>query len=102
MDTRPSPPPADRVERRRRLARDEWIDAARGVVLEHGVRGFSLERAAAQVGLRKQAIYHYFESKEAVLVEQPSVVDSKRSVGQVLADSGTTVRAFARFEVGQG
>ncbi len=40
--------------------------------------------------------------KEAVLLEQPSVLDSKRTVEQVLADSGTTVTAFARFEVGQG
>ena len=40
--------------------------------------------------------------KESVLMEQPSVMDSKKTVGQVLADSGTTVTAFARFEVGQG
>ena len=40
--------------------------------------------------------------KESVLLEQPSVVDSKKTVGQVLTDAGTTVSAFARFEVGQG
>ena len=40
--------------------------------------------------------------KESVLLEQPSVVDSKKTVGQVLSDAGTTVSAFARFEVGQG
>lgn len=40
--------------------------------------------------------------KESVLLEQPSVMDSKKTVGQVLADSGTTVTAFARFEVAQG
>ena len=40
--------------------------------------------------------------KDAVLLEQPSVTDSKRSVGQVLSDSGTAVTAFARFEIGQG
>lgn len=39
--------------------------------------------------------------KESVLLEQPSVVDSKKTVGQVLTDAGTTVSAFARFEVGQ-
>jgi elongation factor Ts len=36
-----------------------------------------------------------------VLLEQPSVVDSKKSVSDVLAESGTTIRAFARFEPGQ-
>ena len=39
--------------------------------------------------------------KDTVLLEQPSVVDSKKSVAQVLADAGTTVTAFARFEAGQ-
>ena len=39
--------------------------------------------------------------KDTVLLEQPSVVDNKRSVAQVLAESGTTVTAFARFEPGQ-
>lgn len=39
--------------------------------------------------------------KETVLLEQPSVVDNKKSVAQVLADAGTSVTAFARFEPGQ-
>lgn len=39
--------------------------------------------------------------KDTVLVEQPSVVDNKKSVAQVLADANTQVSAFARFEAGQ-
>jgi len=39
--------------------------------------------------------------KDTVLLEQPSVVDNKKSVAQVLADESTTVMAFARFEPGQ-
>jgi elongation factor Ts len=39
--------------------------------------------------------------KDTCLLEQPSVVDSKKSVAQVLSESGTTVSAFARFEPGQ-
>jgi elongation factor Ts len=39
--------------------------------------------------------------KDTCLLEQPSVVDSKKNVAQVLAESGTTVTAFARFEPGQ-
>ena len=38
--------------------------------------------------------------KDAVLLEQPSVQDSKKTVAQVLADAGVTVSGFARFEVG--
>ncbi len=39
--------------------------------------------------------------KDNVLVEQPSVVDNKKSVAQVLQEAGTTVVGFARFEPGQ-
>lgn len=39
--------------------------------------------------------------KDTVLLEQPSVVDPKKTVAQVLAESGTSLSAFARFEPGQ-
>jgi len=39
--------------------------------------------------------------KDTVLLEQPSVVDNKKTVAQVLAESGTSVTGFARFEPGQ-
>jgi len=39
--------------------------------------------------------------KDTVLLEQPSVVDPKKTVAQVLAESGTAVTGFARFEPGQ-
>ena len=38
--------------------------------------------------------------KDAVLVEQSSVLDSKKTVGALLGDAGVTVTAFSRFEVG--
>ncbi len=39
--------------------------------------------------------------KDAVLLEQPSVMDSKKTVAAVLSEADTQVSAFARFEVGQ-
>lgn len=39
--------------------------------------------------------------KDFVLLEQASVQDHKKSVKQVLAETGLTVKTFARFEVGQ-
>ena len=39
--------------------------------------------------------------KQVVLLEQPSVTDQKKTVGQQLSAAGTTVTGFARFEVGQ-
>lgn len=38
--------------------------------------------------------------KDVALLEQPSVTENKKSVKQVLDASGTTVKRFARFEVG--
>ena len=39
--------------------------------------------------------------KDTVLVEQPSVRDSKKTVKALLDGAGVTVTRFARFEVGQ-
>lgn len=39
--------------------------------------------------------------KDVVLVEQPSVHDQQKTVGQLLDEAGVTVTRFARFEVGQ-
>jgi elongation factor Ts len=77
--------PADVVERERRVAeataREEGKpEAALPRIVEGRVNGFY---------------------KDAVLLEQASVQDSKRTVKQVLDDAGVTVTRFARFEVGQ-
>jgi elongation factor Ts len=39
--------------------------------------------------------------KDAVLVEQASVQDNKKTVQQVLTETGLTIKKFAHFEVGQ-
>jgi elongation factor Ts len=40
--------------------------------------------------------------KDVVLLEQPSVQDSKKTVKALLDEAGVTVKRFARFEVGEG
>jgi elongation factor Ts len=65
------------------------------------------ETAAKEDGKPEQAIPKIVEGrvnayfKDYVLLEQPSVVDSKKSVSDVLRESDTTIRGFARFEPGQ-
>ena len=78
--------PADVVENERRIAEatakeEGKPEAALPKIVEGRLQGFF---------------------KESVLLEQPSVIDSKQTVAQVLQAAGTTVSAFARFEVGQG
>ena len=54
---------------------------------------------AAMPKIIEGRVNSYF--KDVVLLEQSSVTDNKKTVAQVLADSGTSVTAFARFEPGQ-
>ena len=55
--------PVDRRSRRRQEVRAEIVDAAWGVVREHGLAGLSMRDLGARVGMRAQSIYSYFESK---------------------------------------
>ncbi|UAK29867.1 translation elongation factor Ts [Nocardia asteroides] len=76
--------PADIVENERRIAeqtaREEGKpEAALPKITEGRVNGFF---------------------KDVVLLEQPSVTDSKKTVKKLLDEAGVTVTRFARFEVG--
>jgi elongation factor Ts len=65
------------------------------------------EETAREEGKPEQALPRIVEGrvngffKDVVLIEQPSVVESKKSVKAVLDEAGVTVTRFARFEVGQ-
>src|SRR3954464_9296816 len=47
-------------------ARTRILDAAMLVFRRHGFRRSSIEQAAEAAGLTRQALYHHFESKEAL------------------------------------
>jgi elongation factor Ts len=76
--------PADVVENERRIAEQ--------TAREQGKPEAALAKI---VEGRLQGFY-----KEAVLLEQAAVQDSKRTVKALLDEAGATVSAFARFEVG--
>jgi elongation factor Ts len=65
------------------------------------------EEIAREEGKPEQALPRIIEGrvngffKEVVLLEQPSVQDSKKTVKVLLDAAGVTVKRFARFEVGQ-
>ncbi|MET0898908.1 MAG: translation elongation factor Ts [Mycobacterium sp.] len=65
------------------------------------------EETAKSEGKPEQALPKIIEGrvtgffKDVVLLEQPSVSDSKKSVKALLDDAGVTVTRFVRFEVGQ-
>ena len=57
--------------RERRLAgsRQEILEVARGVLARVGPLKVTLELVAAELGISKQALYHYFSSKDDLLFE---------------------------------
>jgi elongation factor Ts len=65
------------------------------------------EETAREEGKPEQALPKIVEGrvngfyKDVVLLEQPSVQDSKKTVKAVLDAAGVTVTRFARFEIGQ-
>jgi len=65
------------------------------------------EQVTREEGKPEQAIPKIVEGrvnafvKDIALVEQASVRDPKKTVRQLLADRGATVRHFARFQIGQ-
>src|SRR5690606_12817521 len=64
------------------------------------------EATSREEGKPEQAIAKITEGrlngffKDGVLVEQPSVTESKKNVKSVLDEAGVTLTRFARFEVG--
>lgn len=77
--------PAETVEQERRIAE--------ATAKEEGKPDAALPK------IIEGRVNAYF--KDTVLLEQPSVVDNKKTVAQVLQEANTTVSAFARFEPGQ-
>lgn len=49
--------------------REEVLDAGLSLISEHGVAGASLRKLAARLGMSQPSLYHYFDSKDA-LVQQ--------------------------------
>jgi AcrR family transcriptional regulator len=92
-----------RVEKKREQARQEILETAQLLMRNGGVEAVTLASVAGELGMTKQAIYHYFPSKEALIRRLvTTLVDDEVNalLGAVeAADSGestlgTLVRAF--------
>lgn len=104
------PKASPRVRQKRRKVRQEIIDVAERVLHERGFDAVTLASIAGELGMTKQALYHYFPSKDALassLVTRLfdaeidaliAAVESERDAGNVL---GTMMRAFYAHYVGR-
>ena len=61
------PPQAGRVARKRQRRINDILRVAAGVLSEKGYYSTSLEEIADRLDLAKASLYHYFDSKEALL-----------------------------------
>jgi len=76
---------------------EEVVERERRIAEETGRNEGKPDRAIPRIV--EGRVNAYF--KDVVLVEQPSVHDQQKTVGQLLDEAGVTVTRFARFEVGQ-
>jgi len=50
-----------------KTTREDILDCARDIYLEHGLQGLSMRKVATKVGITPMAIYRHFENKEDLL-----------------------------------
>ena len=92
-----------RVQKKRDQARRQILDVARELLKEGGIEAVTLASVAGALDMTKQALYHYFPSKEALtrsLVtaliddEVESLVAAIAAVDSGNETLGTLIRAF--------
>ncbi|WP_266344659.1 TetR/AcrR family transcriptional regulator [Kaistia terrae] len=90
---------AARRERKRDQSREEILDAARRVLLRHGVGAMTLDAVANEVGMSKTGLYYYFPSKDALVFELVhGVIEAQAKAVQAgvgaAVDGGGALRAI--------
>jgi AcrR family transcriptional regulator len=53
---------------RRRLSREDWIDAALAALAEEGIEGVRIDRLCRDLGVTKGSFYHHFEGRDGLLI----------------------------------
>ncbi|MDH5344381.1 MAG: TetR/AcrR family transcriptional regulator [Gammaproteobacteria bacterium] len=98
-----------RIVRKRAEARRDILSAAQAILAEQGADAVTLASVAARLDITKQALYHYFPSKEAMnraLVASLIEAETEalvRAVGQVRRRDkvlGELIRAFYAHYIG--
>lgn len=55
------------TERRRRLSREDWIDAALNALVAEGIEGVRIDRLCRDLGVTKGSFYHHFDGRDGLL-----------------------------------
>lgn len=89
----------------RQPPQDRILDAAMRVFRRHGFRRSSIEQAAEEAGLTRQALYHHFSSKEALfraVIERlyDKALVSERAAAIAAEDAGRDLSDILIAEIG--
>ena len=99
-----------RVEHKHEQARQEILEATQGLLLDGGVEAVTLASVAGQLNMTKQALYHYFPSKEALVrslvttlldKEIETLIAAIEGVDSGAESLGTLIRAFYDHYIGR-
>jgi AcrR family transcriptional regulator len=102
--------PSPRVQKKRKQMRLEILAAARDILLQDGPDGVTLNAVSGRLDMTKPALYHYFESKEALARSLvTTLIDEEidallRAVGEVESTDrllGAMIRAFHAHYAGR-
>ncbi len=96
-------PIRDRRTERRQATIEEILDTAWRLARAEGLAGLSLRELAAEVGMRPQSLYSYFESKHAIYDAMfaqgcRQFVDGQ-AAWNLIGDARTDITAMGRFFV---
>ena len=102
--------PSPRVKQKYAQARQEVLETALALLQSGGVEAVTLAAVAGEMGMTKQALYHYFSSKEDLVrslvttlldAEIEALIGAIEKVESGAESLGTLIRAFYEHYVGR-
>jgi AcrR family transcriptional regulator len=100
----PLPPTRPALRARYDRRRDAFVEAAARVFAEHGFDQTSVQELTEEMGLASGGLYHYFESKQQLLIQicdqlMDPLLERARALLEVDGDPAEQLRALVRLWV---
>jgi AcrR family transcriptional regulator len=96
-------PTLSRIERKRLRRVNEILRVAAEVVAERGYQNASLDEVADRLDLAKASLYHYFDSKQALVAAclDTAAAEVARRLEEVAKEGGTPTEVLRRLIIEQ-
>jgi AcrR family transcriptional regulator len=96
-------PPLSRIERKRLRRVNEILRVAAEVVAERGYQNASLDEVADRLDLAKASLYHYFESKQALVSAclDTGAAQVASRLDEIVREGGTATDTLRRLIIEQ-